>query len=141
MGVYFLRWRAGAAQPFSIQYQVKGTEDWIDDGVRVVEQYDGTFYDILAPQHVPATPRPRYELIKPIGKGKFAVVYRARRIADDELVALKKIAVDSMDHGGKVPQGVRLLQSLHHPNIIRYLDSLIEGDELVIVFEWAARAT
>ena len=55
MGVYFLRWRAGAAaQPFSIQYQVKGTEDWIDDGVRVVEpEYDGTFYDILAPQHVP----------------------------------------------------------------------------------------
>ncbi|KAH8088794.1 serine/threonine kinase [Aureococcus anophagefferens] len=139
MRVYFLRWRAGAAaQPFSIQYQVKGTEDWIDDGVRVVEpEYDGTFYDILAPQHVPATPRPRYELIKPIGKGKFAVVYRARRIADDELVALKKIAVDSMDHRGKVPE-VRLLQSLHHPNIIRYLDSLIEGDELVIVFEWAA---
>ena len=56
MGVYFLRWRGAgaAAQSFSIQYQVKDTEDWIEDGVRVVEpEYDGTFYEIVAPQHVP----------------------------------------------------------------------------------------
>ena len=82
----------------------------------------------------------KYEIIKPIGKGKFAVVYRAKRVADGELVALKKIAVDSMDDKAreKCLKEVRLLQSLEHPNIVRYLDSLIEGDELIIVFEWAA---
>lgn len=82
----------------------------------------------------------KYELIKPIGKGKFAVVYRARRIEDAEIVALKKIAVDSMGDQAreKCLKEVRILQSLEHPNIIRYLDSMVEGDELVIAFEWAA---
>ena len=33
---------------------------------------------------------------------------------------------------------VRLLQSLQHDNIVQYLDSSIDGDELIIVIEWAA---
>ena len=39
----------------------------------------------------------KYELIKPIGKGKFAVVHRAKKLDDDTIVAVKKISVDSMD--------------------------------------------
>ena len=42
-------------------------------------------------------PLAQYEIIKPIGKGKFAVVYRALRKADNQLVALKRISVDMMD--------------------------------------------
>ncbi|KAJ8601738.1 hypothetical protein CTAYLR_006751 [Chrysophaeum taylorii] len=82
----------------------------------------------------------KYEVLKAVGKGKFAVVYRAKRLEDGEIVALKKIGVDSMDVRAreKCLKEVRLLESLEHPNIIRYLDSLLEGDELVIAFEWAA---
>ncbi len=37
----------------------------------------------------------KYELIKPIGKGKFAVVHRAKRLSDDSIVAVKQISVDN----------------------------------------------
>lgn len=39
-----------------------------------------------------------YSIIKPIGKGKFSIVYRAERKIDGVLVALKKIGIfDLMD--------------------------------------------
>ena len=81
-----------------------------------------------------------YEIVKPIGKGKFAIVYRAKRLTDDSVVALKRINVDSIDDKArdKTLKEVGFLQSLDHPNVIRYMDSFITDNDLVIVFEWAA---
>ena len=84
-------------------------------------------------------PKNDYEIIKAIGKGKFAVVYRARCRRTGDLVALKAIAL-SMDADAKAKtlKEVRLLEKLEHPNIVKYLRSYLAGDELIIAFEWAA---
>ena len=39
----------------------------------------------------------KYRVDKAIGKGKFAVVYKAERLSDGETVALKRVSVGQMD--------------------------------------------
>ncbi|RLN73087.1 hypothetical protein BBJ28_00003783, partial [Nothophytophthora sp. Chile5] len=81
-----------------------------------------------------------YEVLKPIGKGKFSVVYKAKRRHDGQAVALKKIAIFDMMNAKareKTLKEVRLVQSVSHPNIVQYLDAFIQNNELYIAFEWA----
>ncbi|KAE9339431.1 hypothetical protein PR003_g11011 [Phytophthora rubi] len=81
-----------------------------------------------------------YEVLKPIGKGKFSVVYKAKRRRDGQAVALKKIAIfDLMNLKAreKTLKEVRLVQSVSHSNIIQYLDAFVQNNELYIAFEWA----
>lgn len=81
-----------------------------------------------------------YEVLKPIGKGKFSVVYKAKRRHDGQAVALKKIAnfdIMNVKAREKTLKEVRLVQSVRHPNIIQYLDAFVQNNELCIAFEWA----
>nr|KAE8939407.1 hypothetical protein PF009_g10746 [Phytophthora fragariae] len=81
-----------------------------------------------------------YEVLKPIGKGKFSVVFKAKRRRDGQAVALKKIAIfDLMNLKAreKTLKEVRLVQSVSHSNIIQYLDAFVQNNELYIAFEWA----
>lgn len=83
-----------------------------------------------------------YEIVKPLGKGKFSVVYMAKRLTDGSMCALKKINIFDMmvpKQREKCLKEVRLLQSLDHPNIVKLKDSFIDAGELFIIVEWAEK--
>eukprot|EP00941_MAST-03F_sp_MAST-3F-sp1_P002983 g2983.t1 len=77
-----------------------------------------------------------------VGKGKFSLVYRAVRLCDEKLVALKKVnnfmKLKEKDKESCLKE-VKLLQSLDHVNIIKYLDSFVadNSNTLIIVTDWA----
>lgn len=83
-----------------------------------------------------------YEIVKPLGKGKFSIVYMAKRLTDNAMCALKKINIFDMmvpKQREKCLKEVRLLQSLDHPNIVKLKDSFIDNNELLIIVEWAEK--
>jgi len=68
-----------------------------------------------------------YDVVKPIGRGAFSVVYKATRRADCATVALKKICsvFDIFDERARETcLRIRLVQTLCHDNVIRCLDCL-----------------
>ena len=73
-----------------------------------------------------------YSVHAPLGKGKFATVYKAQLISNGELFALKRVDIFSngMSESSreKCLKEVQLLRRLEHPHIIKYVDSWIEEE-------------
>eukprot|EP01100_Stratorugosa_tubuloviscum_P009418 TRINITY_DN3956_c0_g1_i1.p1 TRINITY_DN3956_c0_g1~~TRINITY_DN3956_c0_g1_i1.p1 ORF type:complete len:296 (-),score=134.07 TRINITY_DN3956_c0_g1_i1:259-1146(-) len=80
-----------------------------------------------------------YQKIEKIGEGTYGVVYKARDIRNQQIIALKKIRVDSEDEG--VPstaiREVSLLKELsRHQSIVSLLDVVYINNKLYLVFEY-----
>lgn len=77
---------------------------------------------------------------RPIGKGKFSVVYKGVRRSDKLVVAVKQIAFfeigDARTREKRLKE-IGLVQNLKHQHIIRYLDGFFESKQLCLIFEFA----
>ncbi|KDQ58137.1 hypothetical protein JAAARDRAFT_34955 [Jaapia argillacea MUCL 33604] len=80
----------------------------------------------------------RYAKIEKVGEGTYGVVYKARDVTNNAIVALKKIRLEAEDEG--VPstaiREISLLKELKDDNIVRLLDIVHADQKLYLVFEF-----
>ncbi|XP_077469471.1 cyclin-dependent kinase 1 [Stigmatopora argus] len=79
-----------------------------------------------------------YLRIEKIGEGTYGVVYRGKHKATGQIVAMKKIRLESEEEGvpSTAVREVSLLQELKHPNVVRLLDVLMQESRLYLIFEF-----
>ena len=81
-----------------------------------------------------------YELLTRIGEGTYATVYKARRLSDSQMVAVKIINVFKMDRK-KIENAlneVRIICAIDHPNVVGYHEAFLDdtNKDLYIVMEY-----
>ncbi|KAG8129311.1 hypothetical protein E2320_016013 [Naja naja] len=79
-----------------------------------------------------------FQKVEKIGEGTYGVVYKAKNKITGDVVALKKIRLDTETEG--VPstaiREISLLKELNHPNIVKLLDVIHTENKLYLVFEF-----
>ncbi|KAG1688564.1 Cyclin-dependent kinase 7 [Nymphon striatum] len=83
----------------------------------------------------------RYEKIEFLGEGQFATVYKARDLKNENIVAVKKIKlgsqVEAKDGINRTAlREIKLLQEIHHENIIGLQDVFGHKSNVSLVFDF-----
>lgn len=82
----------------------------------------------------------KYEPIALIGKGNFGSISKIRRISDGKILVWKELDYGKMDEKEKhhIVSEVNILRELHHPNIVRYYDRIIDKkhSKIFIIMEY-----
>ena len=76
--------------------------------------------------------------IEKIGEGTYGVVFKGRHKATGDIVAMKKIRLESEEEG--VPstaiREISLLKELKHPNIVGLRNVIMQENRLYLIFEF-----
>src|SRR5262245_1885160 len=93
------------------------------------------------------TPRrvDRYEIVREVGRGSVAVVYVARQLDLDRLVALKKVASIAPGQGGafaeRLVSELRVVEPFSHPNIVYVYEYLEHEGSAYVAMEYLERGS
>ena len=73
-----------------------------------------------------------------IGEGTYGVIYKAKDVQSEKIVALKKIKLNPEIEGtpSTAIREIALLKELKHPNIIHLLDVIHTSKKLSLIFEY-----
>jgi len=79
-----------------------------------------------------------YQKIEKIGEGTYGVVFKARSRTTGEIVALKRIRLETEDEGipSTAIREISILKELQDPNIVRLHDVVHTEKKLTLVFEY-----
>ena len=80
----------------------------------------------------------KYQKLSKIGEGTYGVVYKAKDLQTNELVALKKIRLKPEEEGipSTAIREISLLKELYQLNIVNLLDVIHTSKKLTLVFEY-----
>eukprot|EP01065_Artemidia_motanka_P033286 TRINITY_DN4025_c0_g1_i1.p1 TRINITY_DN4025_c0_g1~~TRINITY_DN4025_c0_g1_i1.p1 ORF type:complete len:466 (+),score=177.15 TRINITY_DN4025_c0_g1_i1:75-1472(+) len=95
--------------------------------------------DVTAPPAEPASRAADYRKVRVLGKGSFGVASLCTREKDGQLCVIKAINLSALSARdlANVEKEVAILQTLDHPNVVKYHDSFTEQQVLCIVTEFA----
>lgn len=79
-----------------------------------------------------------YTKLEKIGEGTYGVVYKAQNKLTGQLVALKKIRLESETEGipATALREISILRQLQHPNVVQLVDVVMEETKLHLIFEY-----
>jgi cyclin-dependent kinase len=83
----------------------------------------------------------RYEKIDKVGEGTYGVVYKAKDMKTNDIVALKKIRLLADEEGipSTAIREISLLKELQHVNIVKLVDVMHSIKKLTLVFEFVEK--
>ena len=85
-----------------------------------------------------------YEILEPLGTGGMGIVWKARDLRLNRLVAIKVLPADKITDGGRkqrFAQEAKAASALNHPNIVTIYDICMADGVDFIVMEYVAGAT
>jgi hypothetical protein len=79
----------------------------------------------------------RFEILRVAGSGGMGVVYQARDLENDAIVALKTLRRSDVSSAGRFAREIEVLSAISHPRIVGYVShGSLDGGEPYVVMPW-----